>query len=499
MKIKRKIPAVMFSQHPDHANIPFWHNHPHIKTQDEIKECYLMFKELVGDEVMWDWEGKFADEAVFEKLMMEYFDFFKEKPIGREFFLTFRVPNPNLESGYRLGRAFMVILSAQHLAETSQLHTPPLFEIILPMAESAGEMIKLQQYFAKISKLSRKFFGSNKKSVKKIEIIPIFEQVKTLLNSGKILREYFSIAKKKLGYVPLYFRPFCARSDPALNSGIVPTTLAIKWALSEYAKFSLETKIPTYPIIAPGALPFRGGLTPQTVKQFIKEFRGIRTLVVQSAFRYDFPVADVKKGVKMIQKEIGKHETEVLADDVGPKILTVIPLFEIPYKKTVEKMAPLIQKVAKYIPKRRERVQHVGLFGYSRKVGEVSLPRAIGFTAACYSLGIPPELIGTGRGLKAVKEAGKLKLVEKLYKNLKHSLIWAGRYLRRQSLKELGIAELNEDVKFIEKYLGKKLGPKAAAEKKHEKLAGIIVFKINKGQDPTEEIIEAAKIRRSLG
>ena len=42
---------------------------------------------------------------------------------------------------------------------------------------------------------------------------------------------------------------------------------------------------------------------------------------------------------------------------------------------------------------------HVGLFGYGRSlggVGGVTLPRAIGFTASLYSIGVPPELLGLG-------------------------------------------------------------------------------------------------------
>ena len=291
----------------------------------------------------------------------------------------------------------------------------------------------------------------------------------------------------------------CARSDPALNSGIVPTTLAIKWALSEFARFSEETNIPTYPIIAPGSLPFRGGLTPETVSSFMKEFAGIRTLVIQSSFRYDYPKVLVKKAIKIIQEDIQKLKAKELSEETFKDIKKIIPLFEIPYKETVEKIAPLIQKISPFIPQRRERVQHIGLFGYSRTVGEIQLPRAIGFTACCYSLGIPPELIGTGRGLKKSKMIGKIKLVEELYSELKLALLTAGRYLNKDSLKYLNIPGIEEDTLEIEEYLGVKLGPKTGSEHKHAELVKKIISKSKAGQNPKKEIEQAAILRQSLG
>jgi phosphoenolpyruvate carboxylase len=51
--------------------------------------------------------------------------------------------------------------------------------------------------------------------------------------------------------------------------------------------------------------------------------------------------------------------------------------------------------------RRRLRKLHVGLFGYNRATAGVSLPRAIAFCAALYSMGLPPEVIG----LAAVTDA----------------------------------------------------------------------------------------------
>src|SRR5436189_6219333 len=101
----------------------------------------------------------------------------------------------------------------------------------------------------------------------------------------------------------------------------------------------------------------------------------------------------------------------------------------------------MINDIASYLTKRRERVQHTGLFGYSRGVGKVKLPRAIGFTASLYSLGLPPELIGTGRGLQHVSQK-ELKVIEKYYINISEELEQAGRYLNKDIVKHLVKKEL---------------------------------------------------------
>lgn len=495
----RRIPRVMFSQHPDNAQKPFWHDNAFVSTHHEIEECYLMFKDLGAEEMMWDWEGKLADESVIERLLGQHFEFFEQNPIGEKLFLTLRVPNPRIESGYRLGRAFMVILSGQEFACAAGFSTPPLFEIILPMAEGADEMLLMQKNFELIAGAVNYSFGSNGSKKSEIEIIPTFESIETILKSADILRDYVNLFSNHYKTKPAYLRPFCARSDPALNSGIVPTTLAIKWALSQYAGFTAETGIITYPIIAAGSLPFRGGFRPDTVNDFMNEYQGMRTLVVQSSFRYDYPFEDVKRAVNQIATNLNELQTEILPQELFQEIKTIIPMFEIPYRKMVEKIAHNVLAVSGFIPQRRERVQHIGLFGYSRELRGIKLPRAIGFTASCYSLGIPPELFGLGKGIEEAERARKMSVVESLYKNFKQSILSAGGFLRKESLVELGLLDFCDEIKIIEKYLGEELGPKIEREKEHSEFVQKIILSLKNGGEPRDEIEQAAILRQSLG
>jgi phosphoenolpyruvate carboxylase len=502
--MKRKIPATMISQHPDHASKPYWLKEEFIGTHNETKECFLSFSELGSSEYKWDWEGKLVDESVVERLLMEHFDYFQKNPLGKEKFLTFRLPNPNIETEYRLGRAFMGLLSAAGLAKGVGLHSPPLFEVILPMTESAEDMIAIQEAFCEIASLKHYLNSSKNGSLKYIEMIPLFEQVDTIIQSNTILEKYINIHKKKFGRDPEYLRPYIARSDPALNSGLVPTVLAVKIALSRYKKFELTSGIKLYPIIGSASLPFRGGLTPETVDDFVNEYSGVRTALLQSAFRYDFNKDKVIGAIQQLESQLPKGQAVEISDKQEGKLREVITPFEKFYQQTIEEIAPIINKIASMLPKRRERVQHIGLFGYSRGVGKVKLPRAIGFTGALYSLGVPPELIGTGRGLKRVKDLGLIEYLEKYYLNLRQDLIRSGYFLNKDNLSKL--SELNpiwnevvKDVKYIEEFLGMELGPQTPEQMEHKKLTDKIYKMLATARDLNRELSRAAVLRKSLG
>lgn len=251
MKVKRKIPATMVSQHPDHASVPYWkgksgkgkgkrmqgENAAFISTAEETHELFLSFSDLGVSEYKWDWEGKLVDESVMERLLSDHYEFFKLNPLGQEKFLTFRLPNPHLETEFRLGRAFMNLISAAAMARQFNLPDTPLFEVILPMTTGSADMMEIHEAFNEMANLKHKLYRMDKIPLKSIKVIPLFEDIDTIAGSGKILEEYIKAYGSRFSRLPIYIRPYVARSDPALNSGIVPVVLAIKLALSDYADF----------------------------------------------------------------------------------------------------------------------------------------------------------------------------------------------------------------------------------------------------------------------
>ncbi|HYK08724.1 MAG TPA: phosphoenolpyruvate carboxylase [Candidatus Eisenbacteria bacterium] len=499
----RKIPATMVTQHPDHANKPYWHYKTYVSTQYEAEEAYRSFAELGATEYKWDWEGKLVDESVVERFFGEYLSFFKKSPLGIKTFLTFRLPNPRVETEFRVGRAFMNMISAASNAKHVGFAVPPLFEVILPMTETPEEMLALQEAFAELRALKHPLYRMDN-FLTNLRIIPLFESVATILRSDKIVEKYLSLYKKKFGKKPPYMRPYVARSDPALNSGLIPTVLAIKIALSRYKKLEKKLKLPLHPIIGAAALPFRGGLTPQNAHEFIQEYRGIRTTTIQSAFRYDFPLPQVISAIALLEKELPKGDPQVVSPSDEKKLRELIRVSETYYKEVIEELAPLINSIAVGVPRRRERFLHIGLYGYSRGEGKVSLPRAITFTGALYSFGLPPEIIGTGRTIAYAKKHNMLPLLEKYYLFLKRDVERAGKFVNKANIAHLAHKipsgkKIVQDISSIEEYLGKPLEPSTSEEKRHHVLTGRMLSSMGDRKKLEQIIKQTAILRKSLG
>ena len=173
---KIKIPQTMATQHPDNARAPYWEKDGDgfVSSREETAECVDAFRELNIEEFMWDWEGKFADEAVVDRLFHHYYEYFKKNPLGLKKRLTFRIPNIWEEKGFSLIRSLMVVLTSEDFARDIRFHSPPLFEVILPMTENAKQLIFIQKSFQKLAQLKSKMFIKFKKNTDYIMLNNIF-------------------------------------------------------------------------------------------------------------------------------------------------------------------------------------------------------------------------------------------------------------------------------------------------------------------------------------
>src|SRR3989344_8895563 len=194
--MRRKIPATIVTQHPDHAHTPYWLEQPFITSHNESEECYRSFAELGATEYKWDWEGKLVDESVLERLFGEHFEYFKKNPLGQEKFLTFRLPNPKVETEFRIGRAFINLASAASIARHFNLPSPPLFEVILPMTQSAEEILEIQKAYQQIHFLKHSLYKLDK-ILSNLRVIPLFEQTEVIIKSSQILEKYLRLYKKR--------------------------------------------------------------------------------------------------------------------------------------------------------------------------------------------------------------------------------------------------------------------------------------------------------------
>ena len=522
----RKIPRTMSTQHPDNARVPEWCSlRDVIQGDDEIYEAYYAYSILGCEEVMWDSEGKDVDIRVVRKLLEKYGEFFREKVIGEDVFLTYRVPNPRVEEAERkiLVETLTNIIVGYDVASAFYGRSvTPTFEVILPFTTEARELIWLRNYYEKaiagVEKLSldgsvkvRDWLGEFRP--RSIEVIPLIEEWNGLANIDKIIGDY--IEDTKLSYL----RVFIARSDPALNYGMIPAVALAKIALSKLKRIQEEKGLPIYPIIGCGTMPFRGHLSPDNLENFLEEYRGVYTVTIQSALKYDYDPETVRIAVERINNELPRGEAEDIDPDEERILIQAIARLRDGYQKVIEKMAPLINSVAKYIPPRRARKLHIGLFGYSRSIGRISLPRAIPFAGALYSIGIPPEFIG----LKSLNDLSEqeLEILEKIYRNLWKDLDKAAVYVSWQNLDVLRDAldkaaertgmsreelktvldEIIVDLEYAEENLGIRLGPRNLSHLKYENMANNFLISYLEGEDELakEYLLETAKLRRCIG
>jgi len=391
------IPRCMSTQHPDNVQIPFFASDAELQGEDEVQEAYYVFSHLGCDEQMWDYEGKEVDNFVIKKLLSTYGPFFRQVLLGEHVFITPRVPNPAIEkteAKILLETLGSIPRSYDAAILFNPQSPPPIFEVILPMTVSAADINRIYNYYVHFiaAKDTQQIPGDTitigewlgNFRPQRINVIPLFEGVENLLNAAQVIEDF--LRDKDLDYQ----RVFLARSDPAMNSGLVSTVLANKIALYQLDQLSQRLRIELYPILGMGSAPFRGNLKPTTVEQVTREYPSAQTFTIQSAFKYDYSPLEVITAIQKLKQIPRRRASEIDQE----QSLAIIEKSTQAYREQVTQLAQLISTLAKYVPRRRKRKSHSGLFGYFRNVSGIQLPRAIAFTCCLYSLGIPPELLG---------------------------------------------------------------------------------------------------------
>jgi len=424
--MRHAVPTAMSTQHPDNVFQPFFVENGLIGGEDEIQEAFYAYSHLGCDEQMWDFEGKEVDNFVVKKLLTKNESFFREKKLGQDVRLTLRVPNPEVEKAE--GKILLETLeSIPRSYDAAKLFygadIAPIIEVILPMTTSSASLDRVYRYYADfVAGKQGRAIRSHDVSVgewigeffpKTINVIPLFEDKEHMLASADMVREYL-----KDKDVP-YQRVFLARSDPAVNYGSIPAVLINKIALARLYTLSKEINTPIYPILGAGSAPFRGNLRPQTVEQLMKGYPSVHTFTIQSSFKFDHDPSVVQKAIETLRTKVTGEPIPV--DEA--RMLAIVDKYVDAYRADLKPLVPAIHAVAPYVPKRRKRKLHIGLFGYSRQMDEMSLPRAITFTASLYSLGVPPELLG----LNALTDED-MRVIEEVYPHVLNDLRDAVQY-----------------------------------------------------------------------
>ncbi len=504
--VQRKIPRCMSTQHPDNASMPFFSETQLIEGDTEIKEAYYSFSNLRCTEQMWDAEGKEVDDYVVRKLLSRHEEFFQKNVLGRDVFLTLRVPNPSveleeakvlLETLESVPRSFDVARSfgsnGSGSGSGSADMCAPMFEVILPMTSSAAELNRIYHYYRDFvaGKEDKPLFDTTvsdwigRFEPKQINVIPLFETKEQMLSSPTIVEDY--LKGKELDYV----RVFLARSDPALNYGSLAAVLLNKVAVQRLYDLEKKLGIPVLPIIGVGSCSFRGNLRPDNTN-CLKGYPSVQTFTIQSAFKYDYDEEMVRKAVA----EINEAQRGKPAPVDEAACLELAERTSSAYKSQISVLAPVVNQLASYVPQRRKRKLHIGLFGYSRKMqgmDGVSLPRAITFCAALYSVGFPPELLG----LNAL--SGKdFDVMSETYKNFQSDLADALRYYTDDCtmvLPRTVMAQLKPVIDRFRTELG------IVQDEEHALLVKDIIgaYAHNRSRELQELIVDAARIRKFLG
>lgn len=545
------VPATMLTQHPDAAS-------RYVPIQEEPDEAIhglLPAPEGLGvDEIMVDFEGKLTPYHQPSQIVMGLLE--RGLVPGRDVRVTPRIPSAGKETVFRQLMALMSLIET-NVQAAERGAQQAVREVIVPMCETPQELLADRRRVASVIELAHKEFGlPNDPDL--IRLIPLVEGVPELLNIDKLFSGYLAETGLKGT-----FRWLLGRSDPALSYGLVPAVLAGKVAMAKAQAVGETFGVEMAPIFGAGALPFRGHVTLDNLDGVFRTFPGLRTMILQSALHYDHGEEATRKVAAISRERLagagaggsttGGADGDRAAASHPPvyspaelaEFGNLIGIFTKHYLATFSEIIGPVCRLSDIMPKQRDRLARFSPVGYARdmarpdKLAEMvpdrdladdlrridtqlkaPLPRAITYTASLYTIGLPPEFIGTGRGLVEVRERygpDGLAALERHYPTLRTDLAFAGRFLNLEAARSFlsldAAADVTRDIRGVRETLGLSLGPKSPEDEFYltlvETTKPILRHYLGLGREllpdadearlVTDWIIRMGKMRGSLG
>jgi len=318
----------------------------------------------------------------------------------------------------------------------------------------------------------------------------------------------------------------------------VASTLSCKYAISGISELNRERDTGTGIIFGAGTLPFRGHLNLKNAENFFREYRGIGTITLQSAIRYSHEKGEAQSLVRLAEKRL-PESADTYSSEEKEEIVNLIGIFGAKYSRIIRELSSTINQLAGLLPQQRDRLMHKGSGGYSRNTPDISglvslcrsdigkelkasmpaedlnLPRAIKFTGALYSIGLPPEFIGTGTALEEAREKLGDEACERLLTRYLPSLVsdlsFASGYLdlnvASRFLSEACMKEVRKDVEVLRDTFSLKAQPEPSYRILLEMMQPDLLQAGKDGNCMDEEVSQLVcstltkmgKIRKALG
>lgn len=526
MSRKATYPKVICTQHPDSAS-------KYIATQEEPGEAVEAAVVFGCDEYMPDYEGKATPYHQNVQIVSKLIEETGLVP-GKDIFITPRAPSAVQENRFRQLMVMMSIAEANYGAlEYSDVQA--INEFVHPMTGTVKEILDAQQHMVDVSELAKKEFGI---SMEVPRIIPLIEDTPALLHAKELAKNTLLAWKERFGTAPEKFRVFLGKSDSALSFGHVASTLSCKYAINGISELDSELDTKTGIIFGAGTLPFRGHLSLKNAENFFREYQGVGTITLQSALRYSHGKGDAEALVRLAKEKL-PETPEVFSSEEKEEIVNLIGIFGARYSRIIRELSFTINQLAGLLPQQRDRLMHMGSSGYSRSAPDISglinlcrsdigkelnssmpaedlhLPRAIKFTGALYSIGLPPEFIGTGTALEEARaklgEEACERLLTRYFPSLASDLNFASGYLdlnvASRFLSGACLKEVSRDIEVLQDIFSLKVQPEPSYRILLEMMQPDLLQAGNAGDCMDEEVSQLVcstltkmgKIRKSLG